>query len=336
MLAQLNRNQQTHSFTRNDHKQWQAKNEQTNDRYERGDHSQHSQDQANLRQAAQSQGRVNKNDTPYNQGGVMLRDFPNREGYQADFLGVNLPLPTLDEELAALAAPLKNDPSSHELKYTHFSVIQHKERRTPLLTAVNVDGAQYVEHERDGKWVYDSRIDTKFQMGNEAYSNNSFDKGHMVRRRDPMWGPNADKGQDDTFVYTNAALQHSNLNQKNWLDLENHVLNGAIEGQKKVTVFTGPVLREDDPRFDNQGKMNPPTQIPRAFYKIAVEADPKGGLQGAAYVMHQDDLIQRNSSGGQEHVELTNFDQFRVTIKQLEEMTDINFGDIHEAPKEAA
>lgn len=332
MLTRLNHNQSNQAVSRYDHKKGQAKTERNNDRFVRDDHNQHSQDANALRDFAKSQGRVSKNEAPHQMGGDMFRDFPNREGYQADFLGVNLPLPTLDPELEAQVAKLTNDPDSHELKYTHFSVIQHKERRSPLLTAVNVDGAQYVEHERDGKWVFDSRIDRKYQLGNEAYSNNSFDKGHMVRRRDPMWGPDAQKGQDDTFVYTNAALQHSDLNQKNWLDLENHVLNGAIADQKKVTVFTGPVLQEDDPTFNNKGKISPPTQTPRAFYKVAVEPDGKGGLQGAAYVMHQDDLINHEPSG-QQHIELTNFDQFRVTIKQLEDMTHINFGDIQEAPK---
>lgn len=330
MLTRLNHNQNV--VSRYDHKKWQPKNESKNDRYDRDDLNLHSQDANRLRDFAKSQGGVSKNEAPHQMGGEMFRDFPNREGYQPDFLGVNLPLPTLDPELESKAARLKDDPSSHELKYTHFSVIQHKERRTPLLTAVNVDGSQYVEHERDGKWVFDSRIDRKYQLGNEAYSNNSIDKGHMVRRRDPMWGPDAEKGQDDTFVYTNASLQHSELNQKNWLDLENHVLNGAINAHKKVTVFTGPVLREDDPTFDNKGKIDPPTQMPRAFYKVAVEPDGKGGLQGAAYVMHQDDLINREPRGEQ-HVELTNFDQFRVTIQQLEDMTHINFGDIKDAPQ---
>ncbi|MBN9416293.1 MAG: DNA/RNA non-specific endonuclease [Candidatus Eremiobacteraeota bacterium] len=331
MITRLNQNTQT--FSRNDHKQWQAKNERHNDRYEREDRNQTSQDSNRLRDFAKGQNRTPKNEAPHQMGNEMFRDFPNREGYQANFLGVNLPLPTLDPELEAKAATLKDDPSSHELKYTHFSVIQHKERRTPLLTAVNVDGSQYVEHERDGKWVFDSRIDRKYQLGNEVYSNNSIDKGHMVRRRDPMWGPDGEKGQDDTFVYTNASLQHSELNQKNWLDLENHVLNGAINDHKKITVFTGPVLLEDDPKFDNKGKVDPPTQMPRAFYKVAVEPDGKGGLQGAAYVMHQDDLIGKEGNGGQNHVELTNFDQFRVTIKQLEDLTHINFGDIHDAPQ---
>ncbi|MBS2040421.1 DNA/RNA non-specific endonuclease [bacterium] len=331
MLAQINRHQQSQYARKHDHKKWQPQNERHNDRFQRDEQSKFSQNDARLRDMAKSQGRVPNNDKPHEMGGEMYRDFPNRDGYQADFLGVSLPMPTLDPELRALAAPLKSDPSSIELKYTHFSVIQHKERRSPLLTAVNVDGSQYVEHERDGKWVFDSRIDRKYQLGNEAYSNNSIDKGHMVRRRDPMWGPDAEKGQDDTFVYTNAALQHADLNQKNWLDLENHVLNGAINGHKKITVFTGPVLAEDDPKFDNKGKIDPPTQMPRAFYKVAVEPDGKGGLQGAAYVMHQDDLINHESNG-QQHVELTNFDQFRVTIKQLEDMTHINFGDIHEAP----
>ncbi len=329
MLTRVNHGQ--NKISRYDYKHKQAKTERSSDGYDRDNQNTHSQDANRLRDFARSQGRA-KNEAAYQEGGLTFRDFPNREGYQADFLGVNLPLPTLDPELETKAAPLKSDPSSHELKYTHFSVIQHKERRTPLLTAVNVDGNQYVEHERDGKWVFDGRIERKYQLGNEAYANNSIDKGHMVRRRDPMWGSDAEKGQDDTFVYTNASLQHADLNQKNWLDLENHVLNGAINAHKKVTVFTGPVLREDDPTFDNKGKIDPPTQMPRAFYKVAVEPDGKGGLQGAAYVMHQDDLVNRQASGEQ-HIELTNFDQFRVTIKELEDMTHINFGDIKDAPQ---
>ena len=280
---------------------------------------------ADLRKAALAN--VPKDEAPYQKNGEMFRNFPGREGYAPDFLGVALPLPQLDDSIKNQAAPLLDDPTKNELKYTHFSVIQNKERCTPMLTAVNIDGAQYEEHERDGKWVFDGRIAREHQMGNEAYSNNAIDKGHMVRRRDPMWGPVADKGQDDTFVYTNAALQHADLNQKNWLDLENHVLESATAGHKKVTVFTGPVLKEDDPSFNNHGKMELPTKMPREFFKVVVWNEPGQGLKSESYVMSQADFMNKEQSH-EPHIKLTEFETFRIPTTQLEAITHIDFGDL--------
>lgn len=104
--------------------------------------------------------------------GELFRKFPDREGYNPDFLGVRLEMPTLDDSIKHLAAPLLSDPTKSELKYTHSSIVMNKERRTPLFTIVNIDGSQYQEFERDGKWVFDGRIAREHQMGNEAYSNN--------------------------------------------------------------------------------------------------------------------------------------------------------------------
>lgn len=289
-------------------------------------HDQRDHDLDRLRQAArQHQG--GSTERARRVGGELYRDFPDRAGYDANFLGSHLALPKLDESIAHLAAPLKNNPDEHVLNYTHFSIIQHKERRTPLLTAVNIDGSQYQEIERDGKWVFDGRLDRAYQMGNEAYSNNPIDKGHMVRRRDPMWGAQADQGQDDTFVYTNAALQHADLNQHEWLDLEDHILNSAVNQDRKVTVFTGPVFQDDDPSFDNQGKMDMPTQIPREFWKVVVWNEPGKGLRSEAFVMSQKDLLGKEPSG-EEHIKETDFKTYRVPLAHLEEMTHLKFGGV--------
>lgn len=278
-----------------------------------------------MRQAAQRQGRAGS-------GGF------GGEGYDPNFLGLELPMPKLMDSIKDQAAPLLADPSSSELKYTHFSVIQNKERRTPMLTAANVDGAQYNEQPRDGKWDFDRRIDTRYQTGNDAYSNNAFDRGHMVRRRDPMWGSNevALKGSRDTFAFTNAALQHSSLNQHNWLDLENHILSLANHFDRKVTVFTGPVLKDSDPSFDNKGKMSTPTKIPMEFYKVMVWNEPGEGLKGEAFVMSQENFVKNRAGAPDRDDRLQDFTPFRVPLEKLEQMVQIDFGDIKDNPVTSA
>ena len=258
-----------------------------------------------------------------------FNDFPDRDGYDPNFLGQTLPMPTLSKELRAKAAPLLDDPSQVELKYTHFSIIQHAERSTPIITAVNIDGSQFQEVKRDGTWVLDGRIAPEHQMDNSAYRKNDIDRGHMVRRKDAMWGPSAGMGSNDTFVYTNAGLQHADLNQKPWLDVENNVLYGAVAKMEKKTVFTGPILKESDPKFDNKGMMARATQIPTAFWKVEVWNEPSKGLQAEAFVISQEDFMDKPASKlPYDRMTPMQMQTFRVTIDQLEELTHLDFGDL--------
>jgi endonuclease G len=268
-------------------------------------------------------------DVPHEINGELYRSFPNRDGYDPNFLGLPLPLPELDASIKDQAAPLLDDPSQTELKYTHFSVVMNKERRCPMLTAANLDGNDTKDSERKGTWTLDARIDRKYQLGNEAYSDNDIDKGHQVRRRDPMWGKDALKAESDTFVYTNSGLQHAELNQKSWYDLEEHVLHGAIENHQKKAVFTGPVLSKDDPTFDNAGKIGTPTQIPTKFWKVEVWNEPGKGLEGEAFVLSQKDMLDKpRPKTHYDHLTPMQIKTFRVPMKQLEDMTHIHFGPI--------
>ncbi len=278
---------------------------------------------------------LSRGEDSYDTGEGRFNDFPGRDGYDPNFLGEELPLPKLSPALRQQAAPLLADPSKVELKYTNFSVVQHAQRATPMMTAVNIDGAQYQELERKGSWVFDGRIAREHQMGNEAYKNNDFDRGHLVRRKDAQWGSEAAKASGDTFVYTNAALQHSGLNQKSWLDLENNIFFGAVANKEKKTVFTGPILRDTDPSFDNNGRMKQATQIPTAFWKVQVWKDEKAGdLKAQAFVISQEDLI--TGEAPQRPLPGTSpppLKFYQVGMEQLEQMTDIDFGSLTEADR---
>lgn len=260
------------------------------------------------------------------QGQEIASQFPNRDGYDSNFLGRPLSLPKLGPSIQDKAAPLIGRPNETELKYTNFSIVMNKERRQAFYSAVNIDGAKLEDRPRNGKWTIDSRIAREHQLGGEAYSNNPIDRGHMVRRRDAIWGPKADQANHDTFAYTNAGLQHGNLNQKTWLDLENTIFEQAMAKGLKLTVLTGPVFSESDPVFDNRGRVSPKTKIPQEFWKVVVWNDPQEGLKGSAFIQSQKDYV-----GGR--ISPSSFEPgamgvYQIPLEDLETKTDLSFGDL--------
>ena len=118
------------------------------------------------------------------------------------------------------------------LPYTHFSVCMSKARRMCRFTACNVEGGALQDLGRAGiPWRFDPRFDEELQAGDDLYRDNDLDRGHMVRRLDPVWGEDeeAQAANEDTFHFTNSCPQHKDLNQKTWNDLEDYVLQNAGE-----------------------------------------------------------------------------------------------------------
>jgi DNA/RNA endonuclease G (NUC1) len=102
---------------------------------------------------------------------------PPRVGYDPAFLLAEVPLPQVprERELA-------------QLDYTHFTVLMDRSRRLAAATAVNINGGDLVDLERGDDWHLDPRLPASDQAGPELYGNNELDRGHLVRRRDPVWG----------------------------------------------------------------------------------------------------------------------------------------------------
>lgn len=205
-------------------------------------------------------------------------DYAARGGYDPDFLGVPLPLP----------APGPNAPvASAELRYHHFSVVMHRARRLALCTAVNVDGAHTDARPRsDDRWILDPRLPREEQTGAEVYADNALDRGHLVRRLDPSWGPLARAANDDTFHYTNSAPQHHAFNAGStlWLGLEEYLLGTARRDRLRISVLAGPVLAPDDPPY--RGVL-----LPRQFWKVVAVVDRGGRLVVTGYVLGQDAFL---------------------------------------------
>ena len=150
-------------------------------------------------------------------------------GYVPDFLRVSVELP----------APAG---STILLDYTHFSIRLRAARRLAVVAAVNINGSELVPLAREGIWHFDTRVPRNVQAGPEVYQNNDLDRGHLVRRLDPVWGDEttARTANQDTFTYSNAAPQASDFNQgmELWRGLEDHVLNHADHSTTPGSAFS--------------------------------------------------------------------------------------------------
>ncbi|TWT00535.1 DNA/RNA non-specific endonuclease [Planomicrobium sp. CPCC 101079] len=244
--------------------------------------------------------------------------YSSVSGYDPAFLGTdfNVPLPELAAEIASDRAQLKDGKSV--LDYTHFSIVMSKKRRLAFYTAVNIDGNELVDVKRgNDKWYFDPRLDEAFQSGPELYEKNDLDRGHLTRRQDPNWGVDAIRANEHTFHFTNCAPQHKNFNQKTWLGLEDYILKNAEAHSLKVTVFTGPVFREDDPLYREEFK------IPAEFWKLAVMKKDENTLTATAYLQTQRNLI--------DNVEFAygDYQTYQVPITQIEKLTHLDFGELN-------
>jgi endonuclease G, mitochondrial len=144
-----------------------------------------------------------------------------------------------------------------------------------------------------GDWRLDGRLKREHQIGNALYFDNALDRGHMVRRRDPGWGPQAKEAESDTFHYTNSAPQHENLNQRDWVGLEDYVLEAAETRGFRVSVLTGPVFTASDRKLKAQPGAED-IAIPEEFWKIAVMVnDATGQLSATGYVLSQGRMIRK-------------------------------------------
>lgn len=237
-----------------------------------------------------------------------------RNGYDPDFLGpqYSVPFPAL---IGQAHQDVLEVNGSKKIAYYHFTVVMNRKRRMAIYTAHNVDGMRIKKVPGVG-WKFDDRIDEDFQIGNEAYVDNPWDRGHLVRRAAIVWGSLAEarKANSDSYHYTNATPQHRNFNQDEWVYLEDWVLDQANEDNYKLCVFTGPVFTRRDERY--RGIM-----IPAAYWKIiAMEKNPEKTLSVTAFLMNQYELLHDRNGR-----RFLNLRLYQVSVETIEDLTDLSF-----------
>ncbi|MFC1765195.1 DNA/RNA non-specific endonuclease [Planctomycetota bacterium] len=261
---------------------------------------------------------------------VVDPNYDNRKGYDPEYLGINIPVPSVRYK----SRVAKLDDGSYVLPYEHFSVVMDKKRRLAIFTASNVDAHPEMkrpepnhDYSRKGlgglgsndreMWLMDPRIPEQYQLPDCFYTKDggAFDKGHLVRRDDVCWGETYDEVQranGDTYHTTNCSPQVGDFNRSNlrgiWGKLENFILKQAKT--ETYCVFSGPLLQNDDRVFegkDNRGKVW--IRIPSSYWKIVVA---RTASETRAYAF----LLEQDLSG----VPL----EFAVTDKWAESMVSID------------
>lgn len=235
-------------------------------------------------------------------------------GYDEAFLGVPV-------------APPSPEPSvGSPLDYMHFTVGMHPDRGLAWWVAWNIDGLTLFPSDsisRSGeRFKLDPRLGTELQTGEAVYAANDLDRGHIARRSDLLWGVSlqeALRANSDSFFFTNIAPQRAGFNQSGrggvWGLLENAVLSLDGLTERRLSVFAGPVLAEDDPLYRDL------VQLPREFWKIVVYrvADE---MRFKAFVLTQDlDGIEPIAPDDY----LDDFDTYLVDLDLLEERTGLRF-----------
>lgn len=261
--------------------------------------------------------------------------FDGRAGFDAAFLGDGAAV-DLTKILAPVEdglAPLKA--GGKELKYHHFSVFMNEKRRTAALTAVNINGHHLAPRPGSFTWAFDGRMDETFQAGDSIYFDNPIDKGHLVRRLDPVWIPEG--GSDslmreiikDTYHYTVAGPQHHRLNRREWLNLEDYLLDSAGKFDFKISVLTGPVFAESDPLLISQPRADErdEIQVPLQFWKVAVMRDLETGeMRSAGFMLSQGAFLHDMNETA---FVLGEGAVFRTPLSVIETATGLDFSDFH-------
>lgn len=234
-------------------------------------------------------------------------NYATRKGYDDSFLdGFSVPPPD-----APADEIYKGPKGLKHLRYHHYSVAMHKDRRLALWTASNVDydpkkRRKTREEFGNDQWKADPRIPIEQQIEDlEFYAPaKKFDRGHLVRRDDSAWGNSAREEEfanADTFHWTNCTPQHEEFNRDMfqyhgiWGGLEHHIANEAKFVENKLIVFAGPILADDDPEHDFGSGIE--VKMPIAFWKVVVVAEDHGDnrrLRAYGFILDQGEAIDEH------------------------------------------
>lgn len=235
------------------------------------------------------------------------------DGYDLDFLTTRVPLPQPRRTARALT-------------YPRFTVLLDPTRRLAAVTGVNIDGGSLREVTRTGDWRLDPRIGDDLQTGAAVYARNDLDRGHLVRRRDPGWGDPAEAraATEATFFYPNAAPQAAGFNQSKelWLGLEDHVISYAEATDQRISVFTAPVLGDEDPPYRG-------IRVPLRFWKVAAWQGPDG-LDAAGFLLDQSELVDL-ADGLRATPPLGGFRTFQVPVGEIADLAAVDLGVLRDA-----
>lgn len=227
------------------------------------------------------------------------------------------------------------------LKYSMLSVLYHKKRKIPFVSAYNIDGTHKIAVPRPSSFKADDRItDNHVQLGYPFYDlvtdYTEFEIGHMASHNELSWGKAGKLQAFQTFHFVNSVPQVERLNSGLWSKLESYVIKEAADtGNKRICVFTGPMMKDSDPTYIHDKTF----QVPLFFFKLVVYAH-NGKLYSTAFVMSQykravelklipaktkPDFKPRSLAKPEPFMDYNHKEVFQVNIELIESYTGYNF-----------
>ncbi len=264
-----------------------------------------------------------------------LHVFADADGFQDDFLGVQVRAPQLSAALRKAAAKRLDDPDSHVLPFRHFSTVVHAKRRLPIFAAVNIDGGAINPSKKPARptWSYDPRLDETHQPDDSIFSS-MVQRGHMAAREFMWWGDDDEAREADvhSFTLTNVCPQIDRFNGNlEWYKLERAIVRIAKDKGQRVDCFMGPIFSKNDPFYDDlrsddsQAELGTGIRMPlRFWYVIAwVEA---GKLRHRCFLLDQSDDI--DAAGPLEFDFAAPATVKEVSLAEVSKRADLTFPDL--------
>ena len=186
-------------------------------------------------------------------------------GYDPNFTGLDLPMPSLSEDQAGSAWQ-----GGAPIGYHNFGVVLDTARRLPRVAAANLDRIRSRTLLRaEERFRHDPRLPLADQPDPQSFAAEGMDTGQLVDRGDISWGEAmpednvaaAEFVSQVTRLYPNLVPMPAGLRDGAWAAVGNWVRLQHNPGAARVTILAGPV-------FGEAGEM------PQAYWKIAVSAAP--------------------------------------------------------------
>jgi endonuclease G len=266
-------------------------------------------------------------------------DYDGRPGYDADFLGVQVPAPTVRVERSReMLTGFDGKPLV--LAYHHYSLAVNKHRRFAMWTAANVDYSPEMRGDEtradfgDDGWRRDARVPAGYQVDDRDFYRPArrIDRGHLVRRDDAAWGATPEErafANADTYHWTNCTPQHERFNRGPrfrgaWGELENQIKAEAQRSGARLSIFAGPVLASEDPEALG-------VQYPLRYWKVLFAVED-AELRAYGFILDQSRVVARYGLGLDKELDFEAFVEHQTSLQDIEASTGVAFARrLHEA-----
>ena len=263
-------------------------------------------------------------------------------GYDRQFIGVNLPLPVAKTQ--AVRNDLVGADGERIAHYTHFSLAIRRSRRMAAFVAWNLEGRATKPSSKDTPWQIDPRVPLECQIDNTLYEGTVFDRGHIAKREDLLWGGEnvAKQANADSFCYTNATPQHEKFNRLApalWKSLEDEIFRQVDVADARIALVGGPIFSAQDQPFVPPGAPHGfvPVLIPRQFFKVVAYRDTDDGqVKAMAFRLSQESLVSGLTGAPSGRLDLSKFSMYQVDITALEALTGLSMAAFRRLDSKAA